>query len=103
MKRSELRSHREVMAEHMRDPDFRTEWERTRLAHEVAMRVLSYRVEHKLSQRALAEKLGVKQPAVARLEAGDVTPSVDTLLRLSRALGMEFHMDITPRGLSLSA
>ena len=34
---------------------------------------------------------------IARLEAGDHEPSLTTLARLSRALGIEFHIDITPQ------
>jgi transcriptional regulator with XRE-family HTH domain len=36
------------------------------------------------------------QPAIARLEAGDHNPSVDTLMRLSQGLAIDFHIDITP-------
>jgi len=44
----------------------------------------------------VTQQFGMRQPAIARLESGDVTRSVDTLLRLSHALGMEFRVDITP-------
>ena len=97
------RTHEEAVAAHLRDPDYRTEHERTVLARAVAIEVTRYRTEHGLSQRALARRLRMQQPAVARLESGDVTPSIDTLIRLSRGLGIEFHVDITPRGLDLSA
>jgi transcriptional regulator with XRE-family HTH domain len=40
-----------------------------------------------LSQRALAQRTGVAQPAIARIEAGRVTPRVDTLDRLLRECG----------------
>ncbi len=40
-----------------------------------------------LSQRELALRAGVSQPAVARLEAGRHTPSLTTLERLLRACG----------------
>jgi transcriptional regulator with XRE-family HTH domain len=40
--------------------------------------------------------LGMHQPAIARLEAGDHEPSLATLSRLARTLGVEFHIDITP-------
>ena len=40
-----------------------------------------------LSQRELARRAGVAQPAVARIEAGGVIPRVDTLERLLRACG----------------
>jgi len=38
----------------------------------------------------------MKQPAVARLEAGESNPSWETLQRISRALGVEFLVDISP-------
>ncbi len=98
-----MKTHREVVAEHLRDPEYRAERFRTQFAHEVAMKVLTYRVDHGLSQRALAQQLGMKQPAIARLEAGDVTPSIDTLLRLSRGLKIDFHVDVTPGGVELTA
>lgn len=47
------------------------EWERTALARAVAARVIAYRAEHGLSQTALAGRLGMTQPALARLESGE--------------------------------
>jgi transcriptional regulator with XRE-family HTH domain len=41
------------------------------------------------SQRALATRAGVPQPAVARIESGAVVPRVDTLDRLLAACGLE--------------
>jgi ribosome-binding protein aMBF1 (putative translation factor) len=100
---TDLKTHQEVVADRLRDPEYRAVRDRTALAHAVALKVAQYRADHGLSQRALAQRLGMKQPAIARLEAGDVTPSVGTLVRLSRELGLEFHMDITPDGVRLSA
>jgi ribosome-binding protein aMBF1 (putative translation factor) len=86
----------ESLKKRLRDPEFRQEWERTALARAVALRLVEYRADNGLSQIALARKLQMQQPAIARLEAGDHNPSVDTLMRLSRELGIDFHIDITP-------
>ncbi|MGH2783023.1 MAG: helix-turn-helix domain-containing protein, partial [Thermoleophilaceae bacterium] len=43
----------------------------------------------------MAEKSGVPQPAIARIERGGVSPRVDTLSRLLAAAGATF--DVTPR------
>ena len=40
-----------------------------------------------LSQQELAELTGVKQPAIARLENGHISPSVDTINKLLAPLG----------------
>jgi len=45
----------------------------------LAVRVIRYRTEHGPSQSALARQLGMRQPAIARLVAGDHEPSLATL------------------------
>lgn len=60
--------------------------------------MLRYRTDHDLSQRALGRLLGMAQPQVARLESGEHNPSIEMLMRLSRALNLEFAIDIRPAG-----
>jgi ribosome-binding protein aMBF1 (putative translation factor) len=102
MKLDDMKPAREVLAKDLEDPKFREEWERTALAREVATRVVAYRAEHNLSQEELGRLLGISQPAVARLEAGDHEPTLSKLRHLSRSLNMEFHIDITQQGLTLA-
>lgn len=45
--------------------------------------------------------LGMHQPAIARLEAGEHEPSLTTLSRLSQVLGEDFSVDITPDRMEL--
>ena len=101
VKMSELRNAEDLAAEELRDPDVRQEYERTAFANAVAIRVIKYRTEHGLSQSALARHLGMSQPAIARLEAGEHEPSLGTLARLARGLGIDFSVEITPTALGL--
>jgi DNA-binding XRE family transcriptional regulator len=82
--------------EHLADPSFRAEWQRLAPAREFAATLLRYRAEHKLSQRALAAKLGVSQPRVVKLESGEHNPEVDTIINAVRRLGIEFVLDVAP-------
>ena len=92
-----------MMVRDRNDPEDRAESDRTRLAHEVALRVAAYRAEHKLTQTELARMLGMRQPHIARLEAGEHEPSLATLARLARVLDMAFHIDITRSAVRLTA
>jgi transcriptional regulator with XRE-family HTH domain len=65
------------------------------------MRVIGYRIDHGLSQTGLAGLLGMHQPAIAWLEAGDHEPSLATLSGPARVLGIEFHIDTTPDAFGL--
>lgn len=87
-----------VAEEQLADPSFRAEWQRLAPARELAATLLRYRAEHKLSQRALAEKLGVSQPRVVKLESGEHNPEVDTIINAVKQLGIEFVLDVAPAG-----
>jgi len=45
----------------------------------------------------------MRQPHVARLEAGDHEPSLTTLRRLAHVFGVEFHIEITSEAVTLNA
>jgi len=49
-----------------------------------------------LSQRALAERAGTSQPAVARVEAGRGTLTLETARRLLAAAGFELVTELRP-------
>lgn len=85
-----------VAEEQLADPSFRAEWQRLAPAREFAATLLRYRAEHKLSQRALAKKLGVSQPRVVKLESGEHNPEIDTIINAVRQLRIEFVLDVAP-------
>ena len=54
---------------------------------EIIASIIDARQAKGLSQKELAEITGIKQPAIARLENGHVSPSVDTINKLLAPLG----------------
>jgi DNA-binding XRE family transcriptional regulator len=87
-------SFEEFLAGELIDPEFRRGWERTAVGRALALWLLDYRERQGLSQTGLAARAGVPLPTVARLEAGETTPTVNTLLRLSRALGEPIELRV---------
>jgi len=85
----------------MRDPEYWREYERTQLANDIAIEVIRYRAEHNLTQAELGRMIGMRQPHVARLEAGDHEPSLAILARLSLKLWLDLSIDIKPDRLGL--
>ncbi len=101
VKLSSLTTAEEIHERDMADPTYRAECQRTRIANDVAIRVLAYRTEHGLTQTAFGRLVGMRQPHVARLESGEHEPSLTTLGRLAAALGEDFTVDIKPGGVRL--
>jgi uncharacterized protein len=50
------------------------------------------RTRHGLSQERLARRAGTRQSAISRLEADEVSPSVETLELLMRAMGRRLEI-----------
>ncbi len=48
---------------------------------------ITVRKEKGISQKELEKLSGVKQPVIARIETGNVSPQVDTLLKLLASVG----------------
>lgn len=85
-------THEEMVAKMLHDPAVRAEVERLE-REEMPMldAILQARIEAGLTQAQVAERMGTKAPAVARLEAalisGKPSPSLATLRKYAAALG----------------
>ena len=49
--------------------------------------LIKARQEKQISQRQLEELSGVKQPVISRMESGETSPQLDTVLRVLAPLG----------------
>ena len=56
----------------------------------------SERIRRGISQKYLAEKIGMKQPQLAKIERMESVPSLTTLNRYAHGLGLEIRMQIIP-------
>jgi transcriptional regulator with XRE-family HTH domain len=79
-----------------RGPEAFARYERARTAIMVGAAVRAARRRAGVSQAELARRARTSQPAIARLEKGQVSPTVISLDRIARALGTELVIDFEP-------
>ena len=65
-------------AEEIRESDLRVS---------IISELIRARNEKNISQRELEQLSGVKQPVISRMEAGETSPQLDTVLRVLAPLG----------------
>lgn len=87
----------ELKEKYMKDPEFRKAYKEADLEYTVIELLIRARVQAKLSQAEVAERMSTTQSAIARLEGGRVSPSIATLRRYAEATGYELRVDMTPR------
>jgi len=75
----------------------RAGYEAAKRAYELGQAVRARRLELGMSQTELAERAGMTQSAVSRLEAGGTIPTIGVLERLATALSADLVVRIAPR------
>jgi DNA-binding XRE family transcriptional regulator len=88
-----LTPYEDVFAEKLqRNPEFRKIWEAGETRRQVVSALIGERIRRKVSQQDLAHKAGVKQPSLARVESGNVMPSLNMLSRLAKAMNTRINV-----------
>ncbi len=77
-----------IRAEWMKDPEYRKIHKASAFEFRILKAIIIARARQKLSQRELAEKIGVKQPALARFESGLTNPTLGFLKKVISGLGL---------------
>ena len=69
-----------------KNPDFKAEWDALEPELSIMQAVIDARKESGLTQQQLAERTGISQADISKLENGNANPSLKTLQRLASAM-----------------
>ena len=81
------------LAQQMEDPAFAAEYEAQRPEYEAIRAVIAARLACNMTQKELAEKTGIRQSNIRRIENGSASPTIDTLARIAAGLGKQLKID----------
>lgn len=87
--------HEEFLKRVSRQKGFKEAYDALELEYQLAKEMLKARSRAKLTQDAVAEKMGTTKSAVSRLESvGKHTPSLATLKRYAEAVGCDLSVKL---------
>lgn len=86
---SEWKDFREEL---LQDPEVKQAYEARAVERQLAQAVLQQRLEQKVTQKELADKMSVPQGNVSRLESGSRTPTIATLQKAAQALNVPLEI-----------
>lgn len=78
--------------EQLQNPEFKKEWDENELEYQLMMMILKARNEQNLTQSELAERTGIRQSNISRIEKGQALPSISTLCKIARGLGKRLQI-----------
>lgn len=80
------------LKEQMKNPTFKKEWDKSEMEYQLMMMVLKARNEQKLTQSELAQRTGIRQSNISRIEKGQAMPSIATLCKIAHGLGKKLEI-----------
>ena len=88
MAKTNFEIHREEL---LRNPEFRRKYETLAPKYELIRALIRRRNQLRLSQTQLAAIVGMRQPAISRLENGVDNTTIDTLFKIIAALDLDIE------------
>ncbi|MDD3360274.1 MAG: helix-turn-helix transcriptional regulator [Hespellia sp.] len=84
-----MTSFREDLEIRLKNPEFAKEYEKLTIEKELVKLIIRTRNEAGMTQKELAERTGIRQSNISRIESGSSSPRIDTLRKIAEGLGKQ--------------
>lgn len=85
-----------IRDEILADPKVKAEYDALETEFNITRHVIALRKASGLNQRDFAERVGIKQPQLARIESGKQIPKLETLMKLAAGAGYDLEVHFVP-------
>ena len=92
-----MKTLKEFKDEQMQDAEFVKEYEAIQPELDVIRAIVDARTSQNMTQKELAERTGINQADISKLENGTRDHSVHLLKRLAEGLGMALKIEFVPK------
>ncbi|MBI2640995.1 helix-turn-helix transcriptional regulator [Candidatus Roizmanbacteria bacterium] len=90
-----MRSWKQLKTELLQNKAVKKEYDKLNPRYEAISELISARIKKGITQRELAKKVGTKQSAIARFEAGNVNPSLSFLEKIAKVMGYKLTISLS--------
>ena len=87
---------RETLNAQMKDPEFKIEYDALSAEYQLINAILDARKAANITQKQLAEKTGIAQSDISKIENGNANPSLKTIERIASGMGMTVRVEFVP-------
>ena len=90
-KKTNVEIHKEKL---LKNSQFKEAYENLGPVYSLIREIISYRIQHGITQKELADRIGTQQSSISRFEKSMKMPSISFLTQITNALGLEwdFHL-----------
>ena len=92
-----MRTFDDMLSKQLKDEELSKEYEAIQPEMDVIRAIVDARTSQNLTQKELAERTGINQADISKLENGTRNPSVNLLKRLAEGMGMALKIEFVPK------
>ena len=92
-----MRKFNDFLDEQLQDREFKKEWENIQPEMDVIRAIVDARISKNLTQKELAQRTGINQADISKLEHGIRNPSINLLKKLAEGMDMALKIEFVPK------
>ena len=92
-----MRKFNDYLGEQMRNEAFSKEYEENQPELDIIRAIVEARASQHLTQKQLAERTGINQADISKLENGTRNPTINLLKRLADGMDMTLKIEFIPK------
>lgn len=88
---------RNYLNKQLENPDFKKEWDYLEPEYNTMQAMIDARKRCNMTQKELAERTGIDQSDISKIETGNANPALSTLKRLADGMDMVLMLEFIPK------
>lgn len=92
-----MRKFDDFVEEQLQDEEFKKEYDEIQPEMDVIKAIVDARISQNLTQKELAQRTGINQADISKLEHGTRNPSINLLKRLAEGMDMVLKIEFVPK------
>ena len=92
-----MRTFHDMLSKQLQDEEFKKEYDAIQPEMDVIRVIVDARTSQNMTQKELAERTGINQADISKLENGTRNHSVNLLKRLAYGMGMSLKIEFVPK------
>lgn len=89
-----MKSYQNLKKELLKDKQVAKEYMRLAPRYRIISELIDARIKNGFTQKELADKVGAKQSAIARLESGNINPTLEFLDKIASGMGCKLSIQV---------
>lgn len=90
---------RDYLNKQLENPEFKQEWDCLEPEFNAIQAMIDARKRCNMTQKQLAEKTGIDQSDISKIETGNANPALSTLKRLAEAMDCVLKLEFVPKNI----